>query len=190
MRYLRWIFNLVLAALVLAVLHYMLPQWDTVRISETREVRNESLSSFWCPFGDAEDQAIRDQSQIQAVTAKGKPSVFRNEDKTPYLKWNSSDVQTIASNLRSTADAPKWVAIKHYGWRLQFCSEYPNVLKIKEVESADSYVVPWISIGILVILFALYWAIRVRWVRFREDKIDPIFDAIDDWIDGAFAKKK
>ncbi|MEM6579321.1 MAG: DUF1523 family protein, partial [Pseudomonadota bacterium] len=51
----------------------------------------------------------------------------------------------------------------------------------RPVEGPDVRVIPWISIIILVVLAALFWAIRVRWIRFRERQLNPV---IDEWTEG------
>ncbi|MEM6467572.1 MAG: DUF1523 family protein, partial [Pseudomonadota bacterium] len=94
------------------------------------------------------------------------------------FKFDTSNLQAEASDFKSTAEAPKWVAIRHYGWRNEFFSIFPNAMSVKAVDGPDVRVIPWMSIGIVVVLFALYWAIRVRWIRFRERRINPI---VDEW---------
>lgn len=63
----------------------------------------------------------RDVQFIQAIRANGKPMVYRNEDTgwrwPPYFKFDTATLQTQADDLRSTAEAPKWAVVTHYGWR-------------------------------------------------------------------------
>ncbi|MEO1380687.1 MAG: DUF1523 family protein, partial [Pseudomonadota bacterium] len=127
----------------------------------------------------------RDVFFIQTKLANGKTMVYRNEDTSwgwpPYFKFDTSDLQTEASDLTSTADNPNWVAIRHYGWRNRFITIFPNAVSMRSVESPDIRIIPWLNIGLLVALFAIFWAIRVRWLRFRENRINPV---VDEWTDG------
>ena len=58
--------------------------------------------------------------------------------------------------------------MKRYGWRSEFLTIFPNAIRVKEVEGPDARVIPWVSIGILVAIGCLFWAIYVRWNRFWE----------------------
>ena len=40
--------------------------------------------------------------------------------------------------------------------------------------------IPWLNIFILVVFFAIAYAIWVRWRRFRMARIDPTLEAIED----------
>ena len=44
-------------------------------------------------------------------------------------------------------------------------------------------IIPWLNIIILVLLFAVFWAIRVRWLRFWDRRIDPIVEGVDEGWD-------
>ena len=54
---------------------------------------------------------------------------------------------------------------------------------MKPVEDPDAVYIPWLNIIILTVLFAIFWAIRVRWLRFRERRIDPLVDDVDEGWD-------
>ena len=75
--------------------------------------------------------------------------------------------------------------IRHYGWRNEFLSIYPNAIKIWRVDSPDVTIIPWINIIILTLLTAFFWAIWVRWRRFREARIDPVLEDIGDSLEAA-----
>ncbi len=188
MAYVKWTFIILFWLLVGAFLHYTLPQVDIVRITDTYEKRIDfgANSLFWTNQGTGEKAATpnRDVFFIQAKRPDGRVMVYRNEDTgwgwPPYFKFDSSNLQAEASDLKSTADNPRWVAIKHYGWRNEFLSIYPNALKVWPVEGPDVRYVPWFNIIVLTILFAAFWAIRVRWRRFRARRIDPLIDELTD----------
>ena len=118
--------------------------------------------------------------------------VYRNEDTgwnwPPYFKFDTSNLQAQASNAeqQSHTDEPHWVAIKHYGWRSEFLSIWPNAVSIKPVTDPDVQWTPWLNIFILLLLVATFWTIRVRWLRFRRRNIDPIFEQLDDVVDSAW----
>ncbi|MEE4189881.1 MAG: DUF1523 family protein [Roseobacter sp.] len=185
--YIKWFFILSFWALIGSFLHYTLPQVDIARITDTYEVRvspgNNSL--FWSPgdAGSASDVAERDVFFIQTRLANDKVMVYRNEDTgwywPPYFKFDTANLQAEAADKRSTADNPQYVAIRHYGWRFEVISIYPNVLSIRPVDGPDaSKPIPWLNIIILTALGAVFWGIWVRWRRFREKRIDPTLDDI------------
>jgi hypothetical protein len=188
MAYVKWTFILVFWLVVGAFLHYTLPQIDIVRITDTYEKRIDfGMNAFFYAnqgTGEAEGTPNRDVFFIQTKRADGKVMVYRNEDTgwgwPPYFKFDSSNLQAEAADLKSTAENPKWVAIKHYGWRNEFLSIYPNAVEIWPVEGPDVRYIPWFNIIVLTLLFALFWAIRVRWKRFRARRIDPVIDEMTD----------
>lgn len=192
MVYVKWTFWIVIALIVGAFFHYTLPQHDIVRISDTYEKRVDfgENSIFWAKedTGNATGTVNRDVFFIQTIKKNGKPMVYRNEDTgwgwPPYFKFDTSNLQTQAGDLRSTAENPKWVMVTHYGWRIEFWSVFPNAIAVKQVADPDMTIIPWLNIIILLIFFAIIWAIRVRWIRFRQRRIDPMVESAEDgWDD-------
>jgi len=186
MAYIKWGFWGLFWLLMLAFLHYTLPQHDIVRISDTYEKRVDfgENSIFWSNqgSGDAENTVNRDVFFIQTVKANGRIMVYRNEDTSwgwpPYFKFDTANLQAEASDLKASAEAPKWVAIKHYGWRNEFLSIYPNATAVKRVDGPDARVISWISVAILIFLAALCWGLYVRWKRFWARRNAP---STDEW---------
>ena len=182
MTYVKWTFWGIIALIVIAFFHYTLPQRDIVRVSDTYEKRVDfgENSIFWAKedTGNATGTINRDVFFIQTIKKNGKPLVYRNEDTgwgwPPYFKFDTSNLQTQASDLRSTAENPKWVMVTHYGWRVEFWSVFPNAIAVKQVDDPDMTIIPWLNIIIILIFLAIVWAIRVRWIRFREKRIDPL----------------
>lgn len=189
MTYVKWTFWAAVWILIASFLHYTLPQTDIARITDTYEQRVDfgANSLFWAGAnpGNATTQQDRDVQFIQTIRSNSKPMVYRNEDTgwgwPPYFKFDTANLQAEANDLRSVADNPNWVAVRHYGWRLEFFSIFPNALAVRSVEGPDVRIIPWFNIVFLTVLFATFWAIRVRWIRFRERRIDP---ALDDLTDG------
>jgi len=187
MVYVKWGFWGLFWVLVASFLHYTLPQHDIVRITDTYESRVDfgENSIFWANqgTGNAEGMVSRDVFFIQTVRANGRVMVYRNEDTgwgwPPFFKFNTANVQARASDLRSSSEAPKWVVIRHYGWRNEFLSIYPNALSVRAATGPDERIINWISIAIVIFLAALFWAIRVRWKRFWENRGKP---ETDDWL--------
>jgi hypothetical protein len=188
----RGIWVVLLTALA-AFLHYTLPDRDVVYITNTsnRLMTFGANSIFWAsPDGGSDEVAgaiQRDVLFIDAVKPNGHVRVYRNEDTgwiwPPYFKFDSSNLQAEARNLISTSENPKWVAVRHYGWRIPFLSIFPNAVSITPVEGPDVRLIPWFNIVFLTLLFALFWAIRVRWLRFRNRRIRPAVEAIDATMD-------
>ena len=189
MKYVKWTVLVLLWAVVAAFLHYTLPQHDIVRITDTYEKRETPGANrwFWSQAGSSSAAATggRDVFFIQTRRADDSVMVYRNEDTgwgwPPYFKFDTSNLQAEAADLKSTSETPRWVSIRHYGWRNEFISIYPNAVTIKRVAGPDVRIIPWFNIIVLTVLAALFWAIRVRWKRFRRNRVDP---KVDEWTDG------
>ncbi|SDI33313.1 DUF1523 family protein [Lutimaribacter saemankumensis] len=193
MVYVKWVFWITFWTLVVAFFHYTLPQHDVARIADTYEKRIDfgENSIFWSNqgTGDAENTANRDVFFIQAFRTNNRPMIYRNEDTgwgwPPYFKFDTANLQAEANNLRSTANDPQWVVIKHYGWRNEFLSIYPNAISVRPVDGPDVRIIPWLNIIILLFVAAVFWAIWVRWRRFRAARIDPVLEDIEEGFDAA-----
>ena len=194
MIYLKWAIRIALLVLLAAVFHYTLPQHDIARVTDTYEKRIDfgENSIFWAApdVGNDPTAANRDVFFIQAVRTNGRVMVYRNEDTgwgwPPYFKFDTANLQAEAADLKSTAEAPKWVAIKHYGWRNEFMSIYPNAVEVWAVSGPDASTgIPWINILILLgfglLVLGIWWA----WRRFRMRRIDPVLDDIGESWDAA-----
>ncbi len=197
MAYVKWTFYGLVALVVLLFLHYTLPQRDIVRVvnTEVRRVDIGQNSWFWAApdVGNA-TVTNRDIRFIETIRDNGKPVVYRNEDTgwgwPPYFKLDSSNLQAESSDMVSTRDAPVWVALRHYGWRSEFFSIYPNAVSIRRVEGPDVRLIPWLNGVILLTLLIVVLAIRRIWLQFRERTIDPLLgrgrekiDAVDAYAD-------
>ncbi|MGH1331069.1 MAG: DUF1523 family protein [Paracoccaceae bacterium] len=189
MRYVKWTLLILVLLFAGAFLHYTLPQRDIVRIVDTdvRRIDFGENSIFWAaPDTGTTTAANRDVRFINVVRPNGKVMVYRNEDTgwgwPPYFKLDSSNLQTEASDLASTKAEPQWVALKHYGWRNEFFTIYPNAVGVKAVSRPDVRLIPYLNIFILVILgFAILMIWRML-AQFRERTIDPLIeDAEDAW---------
>jgi hypothetical protein len=193
LRYISWGLWIIVLTVVVAFLHYTLPQRDIVYITNTsnRLMTFGSNSIFWAsPDAGSNETAgalQRDVLFIDAVRPNGNVIVYRNEDTgwiwPPFFKFDSSNLQAEARNLISTAEAPRWVAMRHYGWRVPIMSIFPNAISVTPVAGPDVRLIPWFNIIFLTFLFALYWAIRVRWIRFRNKRIKPALMGIDAAVD-------
>ncbi|MDX1780008.1 MAG: DUF1523 family protein [Thalassovita sp.] len=193
MVYFKWAFWGTFWLIVAGFFHYNLPQNDIVRIVNTeveRQELNDWTRMFWAtPDDQSADLINRDVQFIHAVTADGDIRVYRNEDTgwgwPPYFKFDTSNLYAEASDAVSTKANPEWVRVKHYGWRNEFLSVFPNAVSIRPVAGPDVRIIPWLNIVILVLFFALVWAIWVRWRRFRRARIDPMLEEFEDSYDAA-----
>lgn len=193
MTYLKWAWRIVFWGLVVAFFHYTLPQHDIVRITDTYSKRVDlGVNSYFYAQGDAggaSGATNRDVFFIQTKLPDGDVMVYRNEDTgwgwPPYFKFDTANLQAEAGDLVSKqSDAnPQWVIVKHYGWRNEWFSIFPNALSVAPATGPDQQIIPWGNIIILTILFAIFWAIRVRWIRFRKARIDPVVEQVGDGID-------
>lgn len=189
MAIIKWVFWITFWVLVGAFFHYTLPQVDIVRVTDTYEKRIDfgENSIFWgqADVGSDGTAVNRDVFFIQTRRAKGDVMVYRNEDTgwgwPPYFKFDTSNLQAEAADAKSTGEAAKYVAIKHYGWRNEFLSIFPNAISLRAVDGPNAAKgIPWLNIFILVVFFAIAYAIWVRWRRFRMARIDPTLEAIED----------
>ena len=198
MRYVKWSIIVLFWALVAAFLHYTLPQHDVARISDTYEKRIDpgENSLFWSNAATGESLNVtgRDVFFIQTRLNDDDVMVYRNEDTgwgwPPYFKFDTANLQAEAADLRSTSAAPQWVVIRHYGWRNEFLSVYPNVVSLRPVDGPDVRIIPWLNIILLTLLVAVVWALYVRWRRFRQARIDPVLDDMGDNLDEAGGRLK
>ncbi|MCA3518412.1 MAG: DUF1523 family protein [Rhodobacter sp.] len=187
-RYFKWGFRIVLILTVGGMLHYTLPQRDIVRITGTYNrlttVGENSLFYATPDAGTGESTVTRDIRFIEAVRPNGRVIVYRNEDTgwvwPPYFKYDSSNLQAEASNLKSPADAPVWVAVTHYGWRISWMSIFPNAVRLRVVDGPDTSLFPWVNIVILTALAFLLFMVRRMWLQFRERMIDPALEDMSD----------
>ncbi|MBE3639747.1 DUF1523 family protein [Mangrovicoccus algicola] len=180
------------AAIILIVacfLGYTLPRQYVVRVVNTEIQRIDTSGSWFYANSEASGaDGTRDVKMIQTIRDGGRPKVFRNEDTgwgwPPYFKFDSANVQAQASDMTSSADNPNWVLVKSYGWRSELFSIYPNVLKLRPIDSpADK---PWPVFNIIVILALIvlcglvYRAIHKFWDR----RVDPMIGRVADVFDG------
>ena len=181
MRYVKWTLIVVVIAAVVAFFHYSLPQHDVVRITGTEVARMDV-------DGDAGTET-RDVRLIYARYPDGGLMEFRNEDTgwgfPWYFKFNSDNVQNRANDFTSTQDKPRWVVIRHYGWRFTVFSWYPNAITIKAANGPTDNGLPWFNIVFLSVL-ALILLMLVRVVIIlRRRHIDPVVARLDQELDNS-----
>lgn len=191
--YAKWTVRIVLLLLVAGFLHYTLPQHDIVRITNTYNrlttVGTENSWAYSSPdSGTAEGTTTRDIRFIDTAFANGKVMVYRNEDTgwvwPPYFKYDSSNLQAEATNLKSDTNNPKWVVVTHYGWRLPILSVYPNAVSVREATGPDEQIIPWVNIVVLVLLLFVVIMIRRMWAQFWERTVEPAAANVGEAWDG------
>ncbi|MBW4709471.1 DUF1523 family protein [Roseobacter sp. YSTF-M11] len=189
MFYIKWGFIIAFWTLIASVFHYTLPQVDIVRVTDTYEKRIDPGENrlFWAQADAGSDPTIssRDVFFIQTRRVDNSVMVYRNEDTgwgwPPYFKFDTSNLQAEAADVKSTAADPQYVAIRHYGWRNEFFSIFPNAISVWPVAGPDaSKPLPWLNTLILAFFAAIVYAIWVRWRRFRQKRIDPKLEEIQD----------
>ena len=171
-----------IAALLLtaAFLHYSLPSRDVVRIVGTDVVRQDAERR------DARGNRVSVTRDVRFIYAKwpgGGDRVYRNEDTSwgwpPYFKFDTADLAAQATDLVSTAGAPDWVVVRHYGWRIPVLSIFPNVLSIRPASGPDESPWPWFNIVFITLLvLGVLIVRRVAIILFRRH-VDPVIEEID-----------
>ena len=192
MTYFKWTVRILLLLIVAAFLHYTLPQRDIVRIAGTYTERQDFSDLgftriFWRDTTGSDAAIVsRDVQFIQAVDARGRPRVYRNQDTgwgwPPYFKFDTANLQTEAADLISPAENPRWAVVTHYGWRNELLSIFPNAVGVRPIAGPDTRIIPWSNIIILTVLAGLVFWAWVIWRQFRERTIDPALqNASDAW---------
>lgn len=165
MKYVLWTLAALAVLVVAGFLHWTLPSRDIVRILGTEVARQQVVVTN--ERGE-EVTRSRDVRYIAAVRPNGSPRVYRNEDTgwgwPPYFKFDSANLAAEAENRASTEEAPRWVIVTHYGWRIPMISAFPNALSIAPAEGPEQTLIPWFNIVFLVILAALVLAVWI-WIR-------------------------
>lgn len=191
--YAKWTVRIVLLLFVAGFLHYTLPQHDIVRITNTYNrlttVGTENSWAYSSPdSGTAEAATTRDIRFVDTAFPDGTVMVYRNEDTgwvwPPYFKYDSSNLQAEATNLKSDAVNPKWVVVTHYGWRLPILSIYPNAVAVREASGPDEQIIPWVNIVVLVLFLFIVIMIRRMWAQFWERTVEPAAANVEEAWDG------
>ncbi len=186
MRLVTWILGAILIAAVAGLLHYSLPKREIVRITG-QEVKRED-TEVTLEDGTTATRT-RDVNRIFAVTPEGQAVTFRNEDTDwgwpPYFKFDTADVSAEAANLASSEASPRWVVVRHYGWRIQMFSMFPNIVSIRPAESAEEPLYPWFNGIVIAFLAIVVLVVRRVVLVFYARHVDPVVDAIDERLDDA-----
>lgn len=181
--------------------HYILPQQDVARVVKTEDYRTDF--SVWNRMFYAQPDAgneelpnrqirlvstVRQQTYLFGLLRGGEQTmVYRNEDTgwiwPPYFKFDSANLDAEAEDRRSTADEPRWVVIRHYGWRIKFLSVFPNAISIRDVDGPDFRPIPWFNIFFFIFLMGGLLFLRAMWRQFRQRSVDPLLDAAGDQLD-------
>ena len=181
MRYVKWTLILAIIAAVVAFFHYSLPQHDVVRIVDTEVARMD------VPGDDPTLPQTRDVRLIYAKYADGGEMEFRNEDTgwgfPWYFKFNSDNLQNRAADFKSTIDAPRWVVVCHYGWRIPMFSMYPNAVSIRAASGPGEATFPWFNVIFLSILAVGLLALVRILIILRKRHVDPVVERIDSELD-------
>jgi Protein of unknown function (DUF1523) len=190
----KWLKRILVGLLIILVggfLHYYLPSRDVVQIVGTEVKRMDVGRTPW--FWDKADagtqeNSTRDVRFINAVWPNGKPRVYRNEDTgwsfPPYFKFDSSNLTAEAQGL-AKQDGEVWVAVSHYGWRIEILTMFPNAYKVKRVSSPDALLIPWFNIVFLSLLAFILINIWLAMRRFKKKRIDPVAEKISDIAEDA-----
>lgn len=195
LRVIKWTFWITVWVLTLSFLHYTIPQIDVVRVTEIVERRVDfgENSIFWASPDSGADTERNDR-YIRFVYARypaenpedSRGMEFRNEDTgwgwPPYFKFDSDGLQNDISDFVSDRDEPRWVAIRHYGWRNEFYTIYPNAVGMWPVDGPDDR--PWNIIGWIcwILAGAVLWFLTARWIKFRRNVVDATVDGIGDRV--------
>ena len=185
--------QIVLVGVVIAFLHYNLPDRDIVRIVNTEVKRmdvDKGAFGWGEPDAGTDHKGNKDVRFINTVRPNGNEMVYRNEDTgwgwPPYFKFDTSDLATQAQDIANQdqkTDEEIWVSVKHYGWRIKLLSLFPNAVDLKVVDGPNVRLIPWFNIALLTMMFALFMYVWMKWRGFRKRRIDPVAEKIEDAAD-------
>lgn len=182
MRNLQVALGVIFGVLVFLFLDYALPSRHTVRVTN---VYNQIIDLGWNGiFYASPDTGTvqtadgrRDIRYIATVQPNGRPYVYRNEDTgwiwPPYFKYDSSNLHAIAADSVSTADAPRWMNVTSYGWRVSWATIYPNAISMRQVAGPGDRPLNWPALVILAVMGALLLLLWRMWNQFHERSIEP-----------------
>ena len=182
MRNLQVALGVIFGVLVFLFLDYALPSRHTVRVTN---VYNQITDLGWNGiFYASPDTGTvqtadgrRDIRYIATVQPNGRPYVYRNEDTgwiwPPYFKYDSSNLHAIAADSVSTADAPRWMNVTSYGWRVSWATIYPNAISMRQVAGPGDRPLNWPALVILGVMGALLLLLWRMWNQFHERSIEP-----------------
>ena len=166
--------------LTAASLHYSLPSRDVVRIVGTDVVRQDVERR------DAQGNRVTVTRDVRFIYAKwpgGGDRVYRNEDTSwgwpPYFKFDTADLAAQATDRVSTAGAPDWVVMRHYGWRIPVLSMFPNALSIRSASGPDDNPWPWFNIIFVTLLVLSVLIVRRVLILLFRRHVDPVIEEID-----------
>ncbi len=189
----RMIFGIALVLAAALFLHYSLPSRDIVRIVGTDVVRTDVAGR------DAQGNSITVSRDVRFINAKwpdGKDRVYRNEDTgwgwPPYFKFDTADLAAEATDLVSAAGNPRWVIVRHYGWRIPVLSMFPNALSIRPAAGPDERLTPWFNILFITLLVLFLLVLRRVAIMLFRRHVDPVIEEIDREIDeqsGALSRR-
>ncbi|MHA1529944.1 MAG: DUF1523 family protein [Alphaproteobacteria bacterium] len=177
---LRTVAGIAALLLIAGFLHYSLPSRDVVRIVGTDVVREDVQRRD--SQGDMAT-VTRDVRFIYAKWPGGGDQVYRNEDTgwgwPPYFKFDTADLAASATDLVSTAEAPGWVVVRHYGWRIPVLSMFPNALSIRPASGPDENLLPWFNIVFIALLVLSVLIVRRMLIILFRRHVDPVIEEID-----------
>ena len=181
MAYVKWGFLVLIFAMIAGFFHYNLPQRDVVRIVDTDVTRMDAGT-------DANGNVMtRDVRFIYAQYAKGGGMEYRNEDTgwgfPFYFKFDSAELANTAADVKSTGEAPNWMVLRHYGWRIPMLDMFPNALSMRPADGPDENLIPWFNIIFIVLLVTLLLVIRRIIIILRKRHVDPVLEEIDQELD-------
>ncbi len=177
MAYIKWSVIIIVIAVFAAFFHYSLPQRDIARIVDTDVTRMDIGS-------DANGNALtRDVRFIYAKFPDDGAMEYRNEDTgwswPLFFKFDSANLANEAADAKSTSENPRWVVIRHYGWRIPWLDMFPNAISIRPADGPQESLIPWFNIIFLVILITGVLVIRRILIILRKRHVDPVIEGID-----------
>lgn len=152
---------------------YILPSSDIVVITKTETQRGKDVI-FQSSHKDS--GPARDTYYISTRNKNNEVMMYRNENNSWYMKFNSADIQALADSIIETQQK---AVIVSYGFRSTIMNSFRNILKIKSVPDFTSStftfykIISWFGWGLWLALIIIQIIIPIQfrnWRQARQDK--------------------
>ncbi len=152
---------------------YILPSSDIVTITKTETQRGKDVIF---QSRNKETGPARDTYYISTRNKNNKIMMYRNQNNSWYMKFDSADLQAQAD---SVIESQQKAVIVSYGFRSNIINSFKNVLSIKGVSDFNSStftlytIVKWVGWLVWLALIIIQITIPVlfrNWRQARQDK--------------------
>lgn len=151
---------------------YILPSTDIVVITKTETQRGkDAIFQSW----HKDSGPARDTYYISTRNKNNDIMMYRNENNSWYMKFNSADIQAQADSI---IESQQKAVIVSYGFRSTVMNSFRNILKIKSVSDFTSStftfytIIKWVGWGIWLTLIIIQIITPILFRNWRHSRLD------------------